>query len=217
MKTMNSEYGISWHGMTRDQQRDVSTADLPISRRVFSALFAANLFFVGDFADLSAEQMLRRTRIGQAGLLELRERLHESFGWWLWGTIPEVVVPTREEPWRGAHWNGRPGPLWPKLQLGPCWLYFVRSDRFLKIGVTGRGLLSRFRSMQTANPHRLKLWLAVSANDFVVAERQERELHRRFRADRVRGEWFHLGPSLVAYVREQRRISQQESINGAAA
>jgi len=66
-------------------------------------------------------------------------------------------------------------------------IYFLRSSDYVKIGYASSeaGVDRRIAGFRTANPTSLKL-IAVHAGD----RRFEAQLHRKFRAHRVRGEWF---------------------------
>jgi hypothetical protein len=75
-------------------------------------------------------------------------------------------------------------------------IYFIRSgnDGPIKIG-RARDVARRVRTLQTASAAPLVL-LGVIPGDGKV----ERRLHRRFAANRIRGEWFRATPELLAHI-----------------
>ena len=68
-----------------------------------------------------------------------------------------------------------------------CGVYLVQCGPFLKIGHTRSGLGKRISSMSTGNPVPIVPVAVVEAADAAL----ESELHERFIAHHVRGEWFH--------------------------
>jgi hypothetical protein len=73
------------------------------------------------------------------------------------------------------------------------WVYFIQAgyDGPIKIG-TAKNVEARKAELQTGNPRKLHV-LGKRAGGRDV----ERELHDRFRAYRIRGEWFHPAPPVV--------------------
>lgn len=83
----------------------------------------------------------------------------------------------------------------PQIQAG---IYFVTSDHALvKIGYA-TDVAARVRTLQTSVPHPLHILLVVAGT---LAD--ERTVHRRFAADRLRGEWFNLSPAIEAFIRDE--------------
>jgi len=79
----------------------------------------------------------------------------------------------------------------------PTELYFIEcqcAERHIKIGVSSN-IKVRLVNMRAHCPYELKLLKAVTAGAHL-----EIELHQRFAADRVRGEWFRRTPELLAYI-----------------
>jgi hypothetical protein len=76
-------------------------------------------------------------------------------------------------------------------------VYFVRDSGtgYTKIGFTSKPIEQRLRHLQTGNPRELVLLACVPG-----APLDERRLHGRFAADRVRSEWFRSSPELLAYI-----------------
>lgn len=73
-------------------------------------------------------------------------------------------------------------------------VYFFRSGPFIKIGTT-MNLKHRLQNVQTSHPTPI-----VLAGSTKGDKRLERELHRRFAALRVNGEWFREVDDLAVYV-----------------
>jgi hypothetical protein len=79
----------------------------------------------------------------------------------------------------------------------PTELYFIEcqcAERHIKIGVSSN-IKVRLVNMRAHCPYDLRLLKAV-----VAGAHLEIELHQRFAADRVRGEWFRRTPELLAYI-----------------
>jgi hypothetical protein len=68
------------------------------------------------------------------------------------------------------------------------YIYLLSSSGFFKIGVAN-DVSSRIASLQTGNPHPIKL---ISCYGFQNAEFVERALHQKYSNERLRGEWFNL-------------------------
>lgn len=68
----------------------------------------------------------------------------------------------------------------------------------IKIGYT-TDLLARIDTLQTGSPYELKLILC-----FRGFTQTERELHAKFRKDRMRGEWFSPSEELMAFIEEKK-------------
>lgn len=96
----------------------------------------------------------------------------------------------------------------PKLQVieggGPephrrsidrfVFVYFVRVDRFIKIGFS-RQWKKRVANMRTTCPHEVEV-LHVELNEPTY----EASLHRRFRHLHHRGEWFQADQEILDYI-----------------
>lgn len=94
----------------------------------------------------------------------------------------------------------QPAPLEP-LEPIERWpncegVYFVAAAEFIKIG-RADSIARRLRELQTGCPHDLSLvaW-------FSGGSKEERAYHRRFRAHRLRGEWFRREGELDAFLQE---------------
>jgi hypothetical protein len=75
-------------------------------------------------------------------------------------------------------------------------IYFVRSGEFIKIGQSKRWK-ERVMNMQVGSPHTIIVLLVL-----VAEPSMEGKLHNWFRTDHYRGEWFHSGPAILAYIKE---------------
>jgi len=79
-------------------------------------------------------------------------------------------------------------------------IYAIRSGPYIKIGITGGDVNSRMSSLQTGNPHKLKVSFARAVdidrswNKYSVRE-MEMEIHRRLDEWRAEGEWFMIPPA----------------------
>ena len=89
----------------------------------------------------------------------------------------------------------------PKTDFGGE-VYFVRAEGLglIKIGYA-RDALERLRTIGVRCPVEVNLLASMWVKD---AKATEAELHRRFKADRVRGEWFRETPDLLAAIEEVR-------------
>lgn len=82
----------------------------------------------------------------------------------------------------------------PKEAKTPTDLYFIETEcaeRHIKIGIASN-VASRIASMQSHCPYRLRLLKMVPG-----AAHLEQELHMRFVADRLHGEWFRRSDELL--------------------
>lgn len=100
-----------------------------------------------------------------------------------------------DEPWarRKAHT--------PQARGTATFIYFIQaggSDGPIKIGVSNAPHL-RLAELQTGMPNELVLLATRHGNN-----RAEKELHQRFAADRIRGEWFRPSAAVLAAVEESR-------------
>ncbi len=85
-------------------------------------------------------------------------------------------------------------------------VYFIAcGDELIKIGHT-TNLRSRLRSLRTATPKELRVLLIIPG-----ARDDEQELHRKFEAHRVRGEWFSQCDVITEFISVHRRMRQPRS------
>jgi len=78
-------------------------------------------------------------------------------------------------------------------------VYLLRAGEYFKIG-WAKTLEKRIRDIQSCYPETLELIHAIPTEDPLATEAQ---WHHRFRAKRVRGEWFALTPEDVAEFRSE--------------
>lgn len=79
-------------------------------------------------------------------------------------------------------------------------VYFVLATelQFIKIGYA-QDFQSRLRVLRSSSPDNLDVLGVIHSTE---AGALEHALHRKFAADRVRGEWFRSGPELVQMIAE---------------
>lgn len=99
------------------------------------------------------------------------------------------------EPLPGDPPAERPGPALPRWAAGSR-VYFVQAGEGgpIKIGVSG-DVKTRMASLQGAHFERLRLLGSTPGTS-----EDERKLHQRFSAARVKGEWFRPVPALLLYI-----------------
>lgn len=81
-----------------------------------------------------------------------------------------------------------------KRHNGKSYIYFVRSGNAVKIGISCKPS-KRVKSMATGNHGELKLLATIPGN-----RSREKALHRKFKAHRIKGEWFNLDPAILRYI-----------------
>jgi hypothetical protein len=85
-------------------------------------------------------------------------------------------------------------------------VYFIGTDdEFIKIGFT-TNLLDRVRSLSTGSPRDFRVHLVVRGD-----RDDERELHRRFAAYHVRGEWFRFTEAIVKFIADRKAVDATAS------
>lgn len=74
-------------------------------------------------------------------------------------------------------------------------VYFVGFGDYVKIGVSA-SLGGRLRELSTQVPE------AITLHAFIPGAtiKEERDLHRRFKQHRLKGEWFRAGEEIMAYI-----------------
>ncbi|MEM8504947.1 MAG: GIY-YIG nuclease family protein [Cyanobacteria bacterium P01_D01_bin.1] len=80
-------------------------------------------------------------------------------------------------------------------------IYFIFNEdsNAIKIG-RAKNVAKRLRTLQTSSPAELRLLKTISVEGIAAAQSLELELHERFKALRLNGEWFKVDASLKAYV-----------------
>lgn len=89
-------------------------------------------------------------------------------------------------------------------------VYFILDSysNSVKIGYsTIKGLKKRVENLQIGTPYELKL-LGIVWGDKKI----EKELHKKFKHSRIRGEWFHYTQELEEYLNESWDFSTIESL-----
>jgi Meiotically Up-regulated Gene 113 (MUG113) protein len=84
-------------------------------------------------------------------------------------------------------------PAPPQRDFVPS-VYFIRCGRFVKIGTTVGSVERRFNGMQP--PPDAEIVAVMTGHGRAT----ELELHKRFHASRVRGEWFTSTPELESLI-----------------
>jgi hypothetical protein len=87
---------------------------------------------------------------------------------------------------------------------GSC-VYFVGASHFVKIGFS-RALDERLHKMRTDVPFEIEI---LHFEPGTAAE--EKKLHRRFAAIRVRGEWFRRSPELLAFIDARKQSARLQN------
>ena len=87
----------------------------------------------------------------------------------------------------------------PKVVTGHVYFIQAQVSRAIKIGFAV-DVERRLKEIQTGNPEVLEV---VGAMPGTV--RAEKSLHRQFRADHIRGEWFEASAALVDYIEGNAR------------
>ena len=199
--------------MTDDEKREMPIALLPIGGRMKGFLFDKGWWFVGDICDRPEAEIRRLGGLGEQAVFVLRRALlavgapgayveWPAYERW---QLHESAPNTRFRMAPTMHYQSS---LWPQIYAdgrhsGWAWVYFIRSGGHLKIG-SASDLTRRFHNLQTANPNRLRLWLAERHRTIAQAFDEEASLHRMFAPLRVRGEWFRIDRSLARFVRVRR-------------
>jgi hypothetical protein len=81
-------------------------------------------------------------------------------------------------------------------------IYVIGFGDYVKIGFTSGPLQNRLATIQTGCPEPLVVYASIPG-----AMRLERELHRRFAASRLEGEWFRKTPELLGYIEQIKKPS----------
>lgn len=109
--------------------------------------------------------------------------------------------PISQKPSRDRAWSGRslPAPRLDKTIAPATDLYFIETqcaERHIKIGIAANSE-RRLIKIQMCCPYRLRLLANIPGKAAL-----EKELHQRFVADRLHGEWFRRSDRLLAAILE---------------
>lgn len=93
--------------------------------------------------------------------------------------------------------------------MTPGCVYFAEQvgGKLVKIGWTSGCPKRRVRSLQTGSPIKIRLLGAIPADDPAL----EKELHKRFEALRVKGEWFRRSKEILALLPKEQRPARAAS------
>lgn len=86
-----------------------------------------------------------------------------------------------------------------------AYVYFIADGHgYVKIGMAN-DIRARLDALQTANPHKLELYVGLKIPNGKMSEARkiEKQLHKMFEADRIRGEWFKM-PNITKYLKQPR-------------
>jgi hypothetical protein len=102
-----------------------------------------------------------------------------------------MEVKTVKGGWRRRKYNVKRDPY-----TGEDFIYFIEDELGpIKIGFSNKGVYGRLESMFTSNPRELKI-LAVMPGSRLT----EKRLHQLFQTSRIRNEWFHRHPKILAMI-----------------
>jgi hypothetical protein len=147
-----------------------------------------------DALGISRRTIQRRARAGE---IQTRKTGY--------GTAVEYMVPTDRPGARDSAIEQRtaPGLEAPALVKGR--VYVIGCLRACKIGFTTGDPMSRMKSLQTGNPHRLEMVGAVEGERFL-----EELAHLRFERYRAAGEWFNVNPlDAFMWLKYERKEDQR--------
>lgn len=159
-------------------------------KRVIDTLRVLNVRTWGDLAALSEAQLLTVHGFGRLSLSIVKTKL-EGVG---------LTLSARQAV--RMDWMVKPPPRHTPV----AGVYFIRCQRFVKIGFAG-DIHQRFRDISQSNPFDLELLAYVPITKREEARRLERSLHQQFKAFRHRLEWFALSPEVQAYIADLRALS----------
>jgi hypothetical protein len=134
------------------------------------------------------------------------------------GKLDEEILRPGEEVWQAAKRLGLTSAEVLELLKGPAFLrlsfwrqkgknqfvYIIQSgdDGPVKIG-TAKDPIMRVAELQTGSPYQLYLREVL-----VGGVRIERRLHKRFKDDRLQGEWFGASEAVLAYASKMAQFQQ---------
>jgi hypothetical protein len=89
-------------------------------------------------------------------------------------------------------------PKLPRGRIGDPFVYFIRSGELgpIKIGLSG-SVKDRCAGLQICTAEQLTVMAIIQA-----PKEAERQLHRHFDPERIRGEWFRASPRLLSYIEQ---------------
>ena len=82
-------------------------------------------------------------------------------------------------------------------------IYFIKCGDFVKIGYSSN-VTKRMNVLQTASPRKLYL-----LSSFYGTRKDEKQIHRKFKKERQRGEWFNLTNEIREYATKYNGCNKQ--------
>lgn len=150
-------------------------------------------------AKTKTEIEARKDRIGEL-FLQAREIIKGDEAWIAFVAARGITMAKAE--WYMRRITGEPESIFlPPARPGT--LYFIQrgDDGPVKIGMSA-DVPKRMKQLQCASSDELHLRATVPTSELT-----EREAHRRFKAYRLRGEWFRAAAELLAFIEENRSKS----------
>lgn len=95
-----------------------------------------------------------------------------------------------------------------KRDLDKGYVYIIKGANAYKIG-KAKNIQERLKQLSTGHEHGLTVYHSIASN---AMGRAEASLHKRFADLRVRGEWFNLGETELAYIKTIARIDITEAV-----
>lgn len=83
-------------------------------------------------------------------------------------------------------------------------IYFIKAEKFVKIGLTSRKVETRVADMQTGNAHQIEILLTLPGNKSF-----ETFLHKLLKEHHFRGEWFHFKKELEVFITDLAEVKRQ--------
>lgn len=84
-------------------------------------------------------------------------------------------------------------------------VYFITDGIYTKIGIADH-LKNRLAGIKTANPREINILCVILCKDKEEMRYYENLLHKRFKKDKVRGEWFSITDYNIADAKEELNI-----------
>ncbi|MGL6342712.1 MAG: GIY-YIG nuclease family protein [Waterburya sp.] len=85
----------------------------------------------------------------------------------------------------------------PIAQCRHGFIYLLETEEFYKIGFSSVSGESRIKALQTGNPLKISF-----VSEFAAQANVEKEIHQKFRAFRVKGEWFRKNTRILKFFRQ---------------
>ena len=82
------------------------------------------------------------------------------------------------------------------ISVGSCFVYFISCEESLKIGIAN-DVQKRLKQLQTGSSSKLNIIHVIPFKSRKEAMKKERELHKKYGAFRLEGEWFEKQPVIL--------------------